>query len=58
MCHITAGPTITRILGEYGADVIKVTGPGLIYVLYFQVEGNMAKHIAELGLKAPEVQRF
>lgn len=54
MCRIIAGPTITRILGEYGADVIKVTGPGLSDVPFFQVDGNMGKHATEIDLKSAE----
>lgn len=54
LCRIIAGPTIGRILGEYGADVIKVTGPGLSDVPFFQVDGNMGKHAAEINLKSAE----
>lgn len=54
LCRIIAGPTITRILGEYGADVIKVTGPGLSDVPFFQVDGNMGKHATEIDLKSAE----
>lgn len=54
MCRIIAGPTITRILGEYGADVLKVTSPNLSDVPFFQVDGNMGKHAADLDLKTPE----
>ncbi|RFU26925.1 hypothetical protein B7463_g9429, partial [Scytalidium lignicola] len=52
LCRIIAGPTITRILGEYGADVIKITSPTLSDVPFFQVDGNMGKHAAELDLKS------
>jgi crotonobetainyl-CoA:carnitine CoA-transferase CaiB-like acyl-CoA transferase len=41
LCRIIAGPTIARILGEYVADVLKVTGPNLNDVPFFQVDGNM-----------------
>ena len=54
LCRIIAGPTIARILGEYGADVLKVTGPGLSDVPFFQVDGNMGKHATEIDLKSPE----
>ncbi len=54
LCRIIAGPTIGRILAEYGADVLKITGPGLSDVPFFQVVGNMGKHAAELNLKSPE----
>lgn len=43
-----------RILGEYGADVLKITSPNLSDVPFFQVDGNMGKHAAELDLKTPE----
>ncbi|RFU78000.1 l-carnitine dehydratase [Trichoderma arundinaceum] len=51
LCRIIAGPTITRILGEYGADVIKVTSPNLSDVPFFQVDGNMGKRATDLDLK-------
>jgi hypothetical protein len=54
LCRIIAGPTITRILGEYGAEVIKVTSPNLSDVPFFQVDGNMGKRATDLDLKTPE----
>ncbi|KAK9311254.1 CoA-transferase family III domain-containing protein [Lipomyces starkeyi] len=54
LCRIIAGPTITRILAEYGAEVLKITGPGLSDVPFFQVDGNMGKRTAELDLKSAE----
>ncbi|KEY64155.1 hypothetical protein S7711_03449 [Stachybotrys chartarum IBT 7711] len=54
MCRIIAGPVVTRILGEYGADVLKITGPHLSDVPFFQVDGNMGKHAAELDLRTEE----
>ena len=42
---------ITRILAEYGADVLKITSPNLSDVPFFQVDGNMGKHAADLDLK-------
>jgi crotonobetainyl-CoA:carnitine CoA-transferase CaiB-like acyl-CoA transferase len=54
LCRIIAGPTIGRILAEYGADVLKVTGPGLSDVPFFQVDGNMGKHATEINLKSPK----
>ncbi|PNP81174.1 hypothetical protein FNYG_05641 [Fusarium nygamai] len=54
LCRIIAGPIVTRILGEYGADVLKITSPNLSDVPFFQVDGNMGKHAAELDLKSPE----
>lgn len=54
LCRIIAGPTITRILGEYGADVLKITSPNLSDVPFFQVDGNMGKHAADLDLKTPQ----
>lgn len=54
MCRIIAGPSICRILTEYGADVLKITSPKLSDVPFFQIEGNMGKHAADLDLKSPE----
>lgn len=54
LCRIIAGPTITRILAEYGADVLKITSPNLSDVPFFQVDGNMGKHAANLDLKTSE----
>ncbi|RGP64026.1 putative caib baif family enzyme [Fusarium longipes] len=54
LCRIIAGPIITRILGEYGADVLKITSPNLSDVPFFQVDGNMGKHAAELDLKSAD----
>lgn len=54
LCRIIAGPVIGRILAEYGADVLKITSPNLSDVPFFQVDGNMGKHAAELDLKTPE----
>lgn len=57
MCRIIAGPTITRILAEYGAEVIKVTSPFLSDVPFFQVDGNMGKHTTDLDLKGSTEDR-
>lgn len=57
LCRIIAGPTVTRILTEYGADVLKVTSPHLSDVPFFQVDGNMGKHAADLDLKTEEGRR-
>ncbi|KAH8692879.1 CAIB/BAIF family enzyme [Talaromyces proteolyticus] len=54
LCRIIAGPTVTRILAEYGADVLKITSPNLSDVPFFQVDGNMGKHAADLDLKSAE----
>ncbi|RDA95895.1 hypothetical protein CP533_5208 [Ophiocordyceps camponoti-saundersi (nom. inval.)] len=52
LCRIIAGPIMGRILAEYGADVLKITGPGISDVPFFQVDGNMGKYAAELDLKS------
>jgi crotonobetainyl-CoA:carnitine CoA-transferase CaiB-like acyl-CoA transferase len=54
LCRIIAGPTVARILTEYGADVLKITSPNLSDVPFFQVDGNMGKHAADLDLKSDE----
>lgn len=57
LCRIIAGPTVARILAEYGADVLKITSPSLSDVPFFQVDGNMGKHAADLDLKTEEGRR-
>ena len=57
LCRIIAGPTVTRILAEYGAEVLKITAPNAPDVPFFQVDGNVGKHTAELDLKSPEGRR-
>ncbi|KAK8199245.1 CoA-transferase family III domain-containing protein [Phyllosticta capitalensis] len=54
LCRIIAGPAMGRGLAEYGADVIKVTSPNLSDVPFFQVDGNLGKHTADLNLKDPK----
>ncbi|OAG11946.1 alpha-methylacyl-CoA racemase [Paraphaeosphaeria sporulosa] len=53
LCRIIAGPAMGRGLAEYGADVIKITSPNLSDVPFFQVDGNLGKHAAELNLREP-----
>lgn len=57
LCRIIAGPTVTRILAEYGADVLKITSPHLSDVPFFQVDGNMGKRAADLDLKTEQGRR-
>lgn len=52
LCRIIAGPIITRILAEYGANVLKVTSPNLSDVPFFQIDVNMGKHCTDLDLKS------
>jgi hypothetical protein len=40
-------------LGEYGATVLKITSSNLSDVPFFQVDGNMGKHAADLDIKSP-----
>ncbi|KAF1958366.1 CoA-transferase family III [Byssothecium circinans] len=51
LCRIIAGPAIGRGLAEYGAEVIKITSPHLSDVPFFQVDGNLGKHTADLNLR-------
>ncbi|KAI0150749.1 CoA-transferase family III domain-containing protein [Xylariaceae sp. FL1272] len=50
-CRIIAGPTIGRILAEYGAEVHKISGPDIPDVPWFQVDVNMGKQHYLLDLK-------
>jgi hypothetical protein len=54
LCRIIAGPVITRILAEYGADVLKVTSSNLSDVPFFQVDVNTGKKCTDLDLKSAE----
>ncbi|KAK6885964.1 Acetyl-coenzyme A transferase nodX [Candida tropicalis] len=55
LCRIIAGPTIGKILAEYGATVIKVTSDDTLPdVPFFQLDANMGKHTTNLNLKNPE----
>ncbi|KAI1322780.1 hypothetical protein F5Y16DRAFT_415518 [Xylariaceae sp. FL0255] len=59
-CRVIAGPTVGRILAEYGADVIKIIrprpdGPD---VPWFQIDVNMGKHSIALDLKKPAHREF
>ena len=55
LCRIIAGPTIGKILAEYGATVIKVTSDDTLPdVPFFQVDANMGKHTTNLNLKNPK----
>ncbi|KAF2634879.1 CoA-transferase family III [Massarina eburnea CBS 473.64] len=51
LCRIIAGPAMGRGLAEYGAEVIKITSPNLSDVPFFQVDGNLGKHTADLNLR-------
>ncbi|ODQ78132.1 hypothetical protein BABINDRAFT_9731 [Babjeviella inositovora NRRL Y-12698] len=54
LCRIIAGPTVGRILAEYGAEVIKVSASDILPdVPFFQVDGNVGKHTTDLNLKDP-----
>lgn len=46
-----AGPTIGRILAEYGAEVLRITNSNTPDVPFFQIDGNMGKRVADLDLK-------
>ncbi|KAF2139567.1 uncharacterized protein K452DRAFT_289573 [Aplosporella prunicola CBS 121167] len=58
LCRIIAGPAMGRGLAEYGADVIKITASNLSDVPFFQVDGNLGKHTADLNLKSPEGRKI
>ncbi|KAK3388210.1 CoA-transferase family III domain-containing protein [Sordaria brevicollis] len=53
MCRVIAGPTIGRSLAAHGAQVLKVTGPKLPDVPFFQVDVNTGKHTTHLDLRSP-----
>jgi hypothetical protein len=58
LCRIIAGPAMGRGLAEYGADVLKITSPNLSDVPFFQVDGNVGKHTADLDLRNPEDRKI
>jgi hypothetical protein len=47
LCRFMAGPTITHILAEYGAEVLKITSQKLSDVPFFRVDGNVGKQTAD-----------
>lgn len=47
-----------RGLAEYGAQVIKITSPNLSDVPFFQVDGNLGKHTADLDLRNPDDRKI
>lgn len=51
LCRVIAGPTIGKLLAEYGAEVLKVTSPNLPDVPFFQIDSNFGKKTCELDLK-------
>lgn len=51
LCRVIAGPTIGKILAEYGATVLKVTSSNLPDVPFFQADCNIGKHTTDLNLK-------
>ncbi|WEW58226.1 hypothetical protein PRK78_003694 [Emydomyces testavorans] len=54
LCRVIAGPVMGRILAEYGADVLKVTGPNVPDVPFFQIDVNMGKRTTDIDLKNDE----
>ncbi|KMP01235.1 CAIB/BAIF family protein enzyme [Coccidioides immitis RMSCC 2394] len=54
LCRVIAGPVMGRILAEYGAEVLKVTGPNLPDVPFFQIDVNMGKRTTDIDLKSEE----
>ncbi|KAI1907748.1 hypothetical protein LOZ53_000456 [Ophidiomyces ophidiicola] len=54
LCRVIAGPVMGRILAEYGADVLKVTGPKTPDVPFFQIDVNMGKRTTDIDLKTSE----
>jgi hypothetical protein len=58
LCRIIAGPAVGRGLAEYGAEVIKITSPNLSDVPFFQVDGNLGKHAADLDLRNADDRRI
>jgi hypothetical protein len=54
LCRIIAGPTVTRILAEYGAEVLKITSPNLSDVPFFQVDGYPSQNHLILIIETQE----
>lgn len=57
LTRVIAGPSITRTLAEHGACVIKVTGPSLPDVPYYQLDLNFGKHTVDLDLRSSQPDR-
>ncbi|KAF5389714.1 hypothetical protein D9757_006041 [Collybiopsis confluens] len=54
LTRVIAGPVISRTLGEYGADILRVTSRNLPDQSYYAVDFNFGKRTIDLDLKSPE----
>jgi len=52
--RVLAGPTCGRTLGEHGADVMRISGPGLPFVETLVMDTGHGKLAAEIDLKSAE----
>lgn len=43
-----------RIMAEYGANILKVTGSNMGDVPFFRIDGSMDKSATEINLKSEE----
>jgi crotonobetainyl-CoA:carnitine CoA-transferase CaiB-like acyl-CoA transferase len=57
LCRAVAGPTISKALAEYGAEVLKVLPPNLADVGILRVDGNAGQLSCFIDLKSDECKR-
>lgn len=52
--RVIAGPMAGRTLAEWGADVLRISGPGLPSIQSLVIDTGFGKRAAELDIKTPE----
>lgn len=56
LARVIAGPMVGRTLAEHGADVLRISGPGLPYIESLVIDTGHGKRAAEIDLGAASGQ--